>query len=120
MRARFLVEAAVAAVLQIVSPPAEAETACDDHTLILFKQKNDLPPGVLSALKFEMANVGQPFQATDAIQPGTGALPFRRFVSAQQAGCRLDLNYEHGGRSYSRETAVLENIDGTWFLRHAR
>jgi hypothetical protein len=95
---------------------AKATVVCDDQTKVSFAHKSDLPPGVLVALGFEMADVGEPFQATDVVMDKR--LPWARFISAQQIGCGLlILTYERGGIAYSQDTARLELVEGKWTLR---
>jgi hypothetical protein len=82
------------------------------------KQKADLPQPVLALIaKVEpMADVGEPFEMTDAlIGP---PLPFQRFIAAQQSGCDLAINYEQGGRGYSHGLILLRQIGGDWMVRH--
>jgi hypothetical protein len=95
---------------------AMAAVACDDRTNVTFEHKSDLPPGILAELGFDMADLGEPFQATDVIIGKR--LPWARFISAQQIGCSLlILNYERGGIAHSFETARLELVGGKWSLR---
>jgi hypothetical protein len=95
---------------------AMAAVACDDRTNVTFEHKSGLPPDILAALGFEMADIGEPFQATDVVIGKR--LPWARFISARQIGCSLViLNYERGGIAHSFETARLELVGGKWTLR---
>lgn len=88
--------------------------ACADGPQIDFAHKAQLPPGVAAALGFEMADLGESFQATDAIvHPG---LPFVRFVSARQIGCRLQIVLDRGGRGLGRETIDLRLTRRGWTI----
>ncbi len=71
-----------------------------------------LPAGVRARLG-EMADVGQPFQATDSLPPG-GHPPFRRLVAAQGRGCTLAVSYEQGGIAHTWPTLRLEFSGGAW------
>ncbi len=110
--------ACLAIALASGSAAAASDTPCNDQ--ITFRNKAELPEGLLVALAFDMADAGEPFQETDTIAPGR-QLPFRRFISAQQIGCDLlALSYERGGRGYSRETALFDRVGDRWILRSPR
>ena len=94
------------------------DPTCDGSVTVVFKQKADLPQPVLALIaKVEpMADVGEPFEMTDAlIGP---PLPFQRFIAARQSGCDLAINYEQGGRGYSHGLILLRQIGGDWMVRH--
>jgi len=81
-----------------------------DHPTII-ATKHDLPSAVSQALG-DMADKGEPFQAGDVILPGRP--PWSRFVSAEGRGCDLVVQYERGGRGYSRPAARFRFTDGRW------
>jgi hypothetical protein len=92
---------------------------CTNSNVQTFERKAELPEGVQSVLGFEMADRGEPFQKTDTILSGP-RLPVRRFISARLQGCDLGLQYEIGGRGYSKSTALLR-WDGTnWIIIRSR
>ncbi len=102
--------------LAAMTSASVAAKTCDDRTSIQFTRKAELPKEVLAALNLDLAELGKPFRMGDVIAPGGAGLPTRRFVSAQQIGCRLTLNYEEGGWSYRRAAVVFENVAGRWSL----
>ncbi|MGA8697779.1 MAG: hypothetical protein WB689_28880, partial [Xanthobacteraceae bacterium] len=63
-----------------------------------------------------MADVGEPFEKTDAVIGPP--LLFQRFIAAQQLGCDLAINYEQGGRGYSHGLILLRQVGGDWTVRH--
>ncbi len=63
----------------------------------------------------DLAEKGEPFQASDALPVGAHP-PFSRFVSAQALGCDLVINYEHGGIAHSYPAARLRFQAGHWIL----
>jgi hypothetical protein len=79
----------------------------------------DLPGGAAAALGFPIAERGAPWNATDVVRPGP-RLPFARFISAQGAGCTLNLRYEYGGIAHGYATAILVRSDRGWTLRRRR
>lgn len=98
---------------------AEADISANDcskdHKAVDYTRKADLPPGVVDALGFPMAEAGEPFQATDVIR--TPHLPFERFVSARRTGCALWLLYERGGIALRHEAVDLDLEKGKWTVR---
>lgn len=72
-------------------------------------------PAGARALLGEMADVGRPFQASDALPPGPHP-PFRRFVAARGLGCTLAVSYEQGGFAHEWHTSRLRLVDGAWRL----
>ncbi len=89
------------------SPSFADDPTCDGSVTVVFKRKADLPQPVLALIaKVEpMADVGEPFEKTDAVIGPP--LPFQRFIAAQQLGCDLAINYEQGGRGYSHGLILL-------------
>jgi len=99
-----------------------AAPARDERTNVILGHKGDLPPDALAAflaeLTLQVADAGEPFQATDVLDPKK-PLPIARFISAQQTGCdRLIVNYERGGIAHFRESALLERSGGRWVVRY--
>ena len=107
------------ALLAPASGVVAAEPACRLHGSRVFQRKADLPPGVVQALGFAIAERGAPFQATDVIGPGP-RLPGSRFVAARQTACRLALRYEQGGIAHTWNTAILERRGDLWILLRRR
>ena len=101
------------------STAASAQPACPLHGSRSYARKAALPPGVVQALGFAMAERGAPFQATDVIGPGP-RLPGARFVAARQIACRLALRYEQGGIAHTWNTAILERRGNVWILLRRR
>ncbi len=64
-----------------IAGAASLVAPCDD-TILTINRKAELPPGVLSALGFEMADRDEPFQKTDVILQEEPRPPFYRFMSA--------------------------------------
>ena len=93
-----------------------ASSACpyptDRGTVIATRQ--DLPASALTVFG-ELADKGEPFQASDLL-PAGHHLPFSRFVAAEAQGCGLTLHYEHGGIGHSWPTARFHFADGRWAL----
>jgi hypothetical protein len=109
---------ALSGALTLASRSFADDPTCDGSVTVVFKQKADLPQPVLALIaKVEpMADVGEPFEMTDAlIGP---PLPFQRFIAAQQSGCDLAINYEQSGRGYSHGLILLRQIGGDWMVRH--
>lgn len=69
-------------------------------------------PAVSRAAIPPMAERGAPFQATDVIMGRP--LPGRRFVSARQIRCRIDVKFEYGGIARGQGTMTLERRKGVW------
>jgi hypothetical protein len=117
---RLLLSAALAlsGALTLASRSFADDPTCDGSVTVVFKQKADLPLPVLALIaKVEpMADVGEPFEKTDAVIGPP--LPFQRFIAAQQWGCDLAINYEQGGRGYSHGLILLRQIGGDWMVRH--
>lgn len=59
-----------------------------------------------------MAERGAPFQVTDTIMGER--LPGRRFVSARQIGCRIEIKFEYGGIAHGFGIMTLERCNGVW------
>ena len=108
-----------ALALLATSAAASAAPACNLHGSRSYARKADLPPGVVQALGFGMAERGAPFHATDVIGPGP-RLPGARFVAARQVACRLALRYEQGGIAHTWNTAILERRGNVWILVRRR
>jgi hypothetical protein len=109
---------ALAGSLALASGAAADDPACNDSVTVVFKRKADLPQPVLTLIaKVEpMADVGEPFEKTDVVSHPP--LPVLRFISAQQRGCDLAINYERGGRGYSRDVLLLRQVGSDWMVRH--
>ena len=115
---RVLLSVALALSGALTSRSFADDPTCDGSVTVVFKRKTDLPPPVLVLIAKvgAMADVGEPFEMTDAlIGP---PLPFQRFIAAQQSGCDLAINYEQGGRGYSHGLILLRQIGGDWMVRH--
>ena len=95
------------------------DPTCDGSVTVVFKRKADLPQPVLALIAKvgSMADVGEPFEKTDAVASNP-PLPFQRFISAEQRGCDLTINYERGGRAYGRDVILLRQVGGDWMVRH--
>jgi len=109
---------AVFALLMLTATvPAQvaAQGGCAAAGNRVFARKADLPAGAAAALGFNMAERGQPFQATDDIAPGP-RLPGSRFIAARQQGCRLAIRYERGGIAHTYNSAVLERRGNRWVV----
>lgn len=113
MKAFAAVVAALAASM-VPAPPAQAvpNTACELTTPVVpVTRLAQLPPG-LEDLVGPIAEIGAPFNSTDAVLDAT--LPFRRLIRAGHrvdgAGDRGDdwfLWYEHGGIGYFWQAVVV-------------
>ena len=101
------------------STAAAAQPACPLHGSRNYARKAALPPGVVQALGFRMAERGAPFQATDVLGPAP-PLPPTRFVSARQINCRLELRFEQGGIAHTWQVALLERRGNRWVLINRR
>jgi len=103
----MLAHAAVASAATAACPfPASLSTAI--ATML------SLPPGT-AQLVGDMADLGEPFQATDVLPAGKHP-PFSRFVSAEGRGCDLSVNYERGGIAHSWRTTHLRFDAGKWVV----
>jgi hypothetical protein len=109
---------ALSGVLTLASRSFADDPTCDGSVTVVFKRKADLPQPVLALIaKVEpMADVGEPFEKTDVVIGPP--LPFQRFISAQQWGCDMAINYEQGGRGYSHGLILLRQNGGDWMVRH--
>jgi hypothetical protein len=120
-RCRLILSAALAlsGALTLASRSFADDPTCNGSVTVVFKRKTDLPPPVLALIaKVEpMADVGEPFEKTDAVGSNP-PLPFQRFISAEQRGCDLTINYERGGRAYGRDVILLRQVGGDWMVRH--
>lgn len=81
--------------------------------------KHDLPAEVLAAFVDafgELADRGQPFRATDVVLPGEEGLPSRRFIQARSNCGEVILDFEQGGRGYSKQTVRFQLANGHWTI----
>lgn len=103
----MLAHATVAAAATAACPfPASPSTA--------IATMRSLPLGT-AQLVGDMADHGEPFQASDVLPAGKHP-PFSRFVSAQGHGCDLAVNYERGGIAHSWRTTHLRFDAGKWIV----
>ena len=118
-RVLLSVALALSGALTLASRSFADDPACDGSVAVVFKRKADLPQPVLALIAKvgSMADVSEPFEKTDAVV-NNPPLPFQRFISAEQRGCDLTINYERGGRAYGRDVILLRQIGGDWMVRH--
>ena len=92
-----------------LSPADKQAILSEPYTII--KSIHRIPMPVLMEMDrlhhghLEMANPGEPFNATDAI---TTPAPFRRLVFAVIAKDYCIVHYEHGGRGYNCPVAIFK------------
>lgn len=94
----LFVIAAAAAPAPSVSPPVTTVAG--------------IPAPVRAALHVDMADPGQPYQATDVVigKP----LPWARLVRASHDGTAWTIEYERGGIGYSFHRATVRLIGGKY------
>jgi hypothetical protein len=84
-----------------------------------FRHKGELPVAILQMIEHitTMADTNEPFQVTDVVIGKE--LPFYRFQSASQIGCRLRVHYEFGGRGHGYGSiSFIQSGDG-WVVEDA-
>ena len=116
MRRTIFVLLAASAASQACAAASDRQS-CPVRGHWSFPRKANLPRGAEAALGFPMAELGQPFEVSDAVGPGP-LLPFARFIAARQHDCALEIRYEHGGIAHTFETALLHYRDRRWVLVH--
>ncbi len=74
----------------------------------------EIPAEIRGALHIDMADAGQPYQATDVVigKP----LPWARLVRASHDGTTWTIEYERGGIGYSRHRATVLLIGGKYVV----
>jgi hypothetical protein len=84
-----------------------------------FRHKGELPVAIVRMIEqiATMADANEPFQLTDVIIGKK--LPFYRFQSASQIGCRLHAHYEHGGRGHGYGSITFIQSSDSWVVENA-
>lgn len=100
------------AVAQHLTPALVVSKRCDSRIAVQIVRKADLPVRVRVLMPAPMAEQGRPYQVGDVLS--RPPLPFYRFVTAEQRGCKLSVTYEHGGRGYGRITVRFEHSKAGW------
>ncbi len=106
---RFAVGVALALVMAM---PARAEpnTQCTLATPVQeVDSVSQLPPELLKLLS-PIADIGAPFNNTDAVTDPT--LPFRRLIRAGYRGTDWFVWYEHGGVAYFWKAVIARVLPG--------
>ncbi|KRB86306.1 hypothetical protein ASE00_06190 [Sphingomonas sp. Root710] len=109
--------AALAALAVLSGQPGMTASSCGKLAEQSYRQKAELPRGVVEAIGVDIAEKGQAYQRGDVMQPG---LPLYRFVSATRSGCRIRINYEQGGFAHRWGTFSLFHIAGAWRVTGTR
>jgi hypothetical protein len=105
-----LVASALGAVLLAAPAGAVPNTQCALKTPVQeVHSVSELPPELLQLLP-PIADIGAPFNATDAVTDAN--LPFRRLIRAGSQGNTWFVWYEHGGLGYSWQVVVAHVTPG--------
>jgi hypothetical protein len=103
----FAAAVLIVTVSMVVPPPARAvpDTTCELKTdVVEVTHLAQLPPA-LTALIGPIAEIGSPFNSTDAVRDPS--LPFRRLIRAGHRGSDWFVWYEHGGIGYFWQAVVV-------------
>ena len=65
------------------------------------KRVEGLPPAVLKALPYRIANPQEPFRVTDVVSPGQRNLPWARLICGYSTPNGYIIEREQGGRGYN-------------------
>jgi hypothetical protein len=104
---------AVAVALTVATATPAAAVPNTNCTLVTPVQEvqsvTQLPPELLKLFP-PIADIGAPFNATDAVSDPT--LPFRRLIRAGHRDADWFVWYEHGGIGYSWQAVVARVVPG--------
>ncbi len=78
---------------------------------------SELPASVQHALAHRVADRGQPFNVSDAIQPGQERRPFMRLICGYSTPEGYIVEREQGGRGYNIGKIVFEKTDTGYIER---